>query len=356
MVREAERLLRADSFETQIGGFHYLCRCRPGDLLVTVKQLLAKNDLRLPAAAVACFANSANPEELRMSRKMIETVLADQSANRDAMRVHLALALRHVRAPSPMHSYLRTLLQDSSDEVVRAALTTARRVLPRELVPLVVEKLAHPQLRQAAIDALRVHGNKILGTLRDYLDDPTIPLEVRCALPQVFADVATEKAATDLLDSLPKPDPRLRHSVVKALNEIRDRNPQFAFDSNCLEKLLMEELKAAYHALRQEHGRAAADKQGRGEQSALPARLGEEYDQSVERVLGLLGLLFPQQDVLTAYRGLHSPSKQLRANALELLDTLLPPRLKMPVLALVDKEIPIEERLLIAKTALGANH
>lgn len=355
VVREAERLLHADSFETQIGAFHYLCRCRPLDLLATVKQVLAKDDPRLPAAAIVCFASSGSPEELQMSRKMIETVLADQGANRVAMRAHLALALRHVRAPSPLHSYLRPLLQDSSEEVVRAALMTVRIVLPRELVSLVVEKLTDAQLRQEALDTLRVHGNKILGTLRDYLDDPAIPLEVRCALPQVFAEVATEKAAADLLDGLPQPDPRLRHCVVKALNEIRDRNPQFEFDSTGLERLLMEELKAAYQVLRQQHLRASADVQGDGEQIALRARLGDEYDQSVERVLGLLGLLFPQQDVLTAYRGLHSPSPQLRANAIELLDTLLPPRLKTLVLALVDEEIPIEERLLIAKTALGAN-
>jgi AAA family ATP:ADP antiporter len=356
VVREAEHLLHADSFETQIGAFHYLCRCRPLDLLVTVKQLLAKDDPRLPAAAIVCFASSGSPQELQMSRKMIETVLADQGANRVAMRVHLALALRHVRAPSPLHSYLRALLQDSSEEVVRAALTTAHIVLPRELVPLVVEKLTAPQLHQAALDTLRVHGDKVLGTLRDYLDDPTIPLEVRCALPQVFADVGTERAATDLLADIQQLDPRLRHCVVKALNEIRDRNPQFEFDSACLEKLLMEELKAAYHVLREEHLKASAGIQGRGEQISLRAGLGDEYDQSLERVLGLLGLMFPQRDVLTAYRGLHSSSPQLRANAIELLDTLLPPRLKTLVLALVDEEIPIEERLLIAKTALGANY
>lgn len=355
LVSEAERLLQVEEFEIRIGAFHYLCRCRPVDLMESVKQILHKDDPRVEAAAIACLANSGTPKELIVARNLIEKMLAAQGADGIEIRRLLAGVLRHVPAPSPFHSNLRRLLQDPSEVVVREALMTARMCLPREAVPLIVEKLTDPQLRQVALGTLLVHGDKILGTLRDYLDDPTIPLEVRCALPQVFADVATEKAATDLLDSLPKSDPRLRHSVVKALNEIRDRNPQFEFDSTCLEKLLMEELKAAYHVLRQEHLKASVDMQGWGEQSALRAGLGDEYDQSVERVLGLLGLLFPQQDVLTAYRGLHSPNPQLRANAIELLDTLLPPRLKTLVLALVDEEIPVEERLLIAKTALGAN-
>jgi AAA family ATP:ADP antiporter len=356
LVSEAERLLQVEEFEIRIGAFHYLCRCRSVDLMETVRQLLHKDDPRLEAAAIACLANSGTPKEMDAARNLIEKMLAAQGADGVEIRRHLAGVLRHVPAPSPFHSYLRQLLQDPSEVVVREALMTARMSLPREAVPLIVEKLTDPQLHEVALGTLRVHGDKLLGTLRDYLDDPAIALEVRCALPQVFADVATEKAATDLLDSLPKSDSRLRHSVVKALNEIRDRNPRLEFDSTCLEKLLMEELKAAYHALRQEHLIASAEMQGRGEQIPLRARSGDEYDQCVERVLGLLGLLFPQQDVLTAYRGLHSSNPQLRANAIELLDTLLPPRWKVPVLTLVDEQIPIEERLLIAKTALGTAH
>jgi AAA family ATP:ADP antiporter len=356
LISEAERLLLVEEFEIRIGAFHYLCRCRPVDLMESVKQILHKDDPRLEAAAIACLINSGTPKELSMARNLIEKMLGAQGADGVEIRKHLAGVLRHIPAPSPFHSYLRRLLQDPSEVVVREALMTARMCLPREAVALIVEKLTNPQLREVALGTLLVHGDKILGTLRDYLDDPTVPLEVRCALPEVFAGVGTEKAAADLLVGFHQTDPWLRRSVIRALNEIRDRNPQLEFDSAHLEIFLAEELKAAYQLLRREYQRASAGLQEGSEGVAFNPNLSDEYNQSVERVLGLLGLLFPQQDLLTACRGLDSANPQLRANAIELLDALLPPRLKMPVLALVDKEIPIEERLLIAKTSLGANH
>jgi hypothetical protein len=230
--------------------------------------------------------------------------------------------------------------------VVREALITARHVLPRELVPLVIEKLRDPDLSPSALDALRVHGNKLLGTLRDHLEDLTVPWDVRCALPRVFAEAGTMQATTDLLATLQQPEPELRFHILKALSDIHGTRPDLRMDVARLEAALVRELAAAYQHFPHDLPKAAAAlPQPDG---ASPTHAHEPYHQAVERVLLLLGLLYAQDQVLTAYRGLCSQNPQQRANAVELLDALLPPRWKKLVLPLVDEEVPTSERLRVA--------
>lgn len=354
LVREAEHLLNRESVEAQESAIHYLCQCCPSGPMAKMGEFLMAEDPRLRAAALVCLGNTGGPEGVRMAEEVIQKMLSEDGPVRATTRALLARTLRHVRPPSPLHSFLRPLLQDSSAEVAREALRTARHVLRRDFLPLIMGKLTDRQLRPEALETLQAHGEKILGTLRDYLDDDSLPLDVRRLLPAVFAEVGTERAAEDLLVCLHQPDPRIRYQVIKALNKIRDRNPQLPLDLSRVEQALTEEIKEAYRLLQEQCTRTSAEMQEHGgeEQIATVARLSDEYRQSAERVFRLLGLLLPQQDIYTAYRGLHSLRPELKANAVELLDALLPARWRRLVLPLVDEEIPIDEKLRIAETVL----
>jgi AAA family ATP:ADP antiporter len=346
VVLEADQLLLSDSLEVQIGAFQYLCQRDPAAVLETAKRVLSKDDPKLETVAIACLANGGSPNERKIAREIVEGVLSTSGKDAVTRRIYLARALRHVRAPSAFHAFLRPLLQDSSPLVVREALITARHVLPRELVPLVIEKLRDPDLSPSALDALRVHGNKLLGTLRDHLEDLTVPWDVRCALPRVFAEAGTMQATTDLLATLQQPEPELRFHILKALSDIHGTRPDLRMDVARLEAALVRELAAAYQHFPHDLPKAAAAlPQPDG---ASPTHAHEPYHQAVERVLLLLGLLYAQDQVLTAYRGLCSQNPQQRANAVELLDALLPPRWKKLVLPLVDEEVPTSERLRVA--------
>jgi AAA family ATP:ADP antiporter len=354
LAQEAELLLSRESVETQESAIHYLCQCCPSGPAVKMREFLSSDDPRLRAAALVCIGNSGNPQGLRMAEEVIRKLLAEDRSPAGTTRALLARTLRHIRPPSPLHSFLRPLLQDSSAEVVREALRACRQVLRRDFLPLIVEKLAHPELRSEALATLEAHGEKILGTLRDWLSDDSLSPDVRRQLPAVFAAVGNERAAGDLLICLRQPDPHLRYAVIKALNKIRDRNPQLAWDASPIEEVLAEELQEAFRLLREQcrHTSAEAEAHAGEEQMAFVARLHDEFRQSVERVFRLLGLLLPQQEIYTAYRGLYSPRPELKANALELLEAVLPPRWKKLVLTLVDDEIPVEERLRVAESVL----
>lgn len=355
VIREAENLLHLKSVEVQEEAIHYLCASSPG-AMQKMQEFLRAKDLSLRAAAIACMVNCGGIEGERMAQPMFKEMLSQEGEKGVAARKLLARTLRHIRPPSAFHSHLRPLLQDPSDEVSREALATAQHILRRDFVPLIIEKLAAPQLSSDALETLKAYGGKVLGTLRDYMDDESISVGVRRLLPSVFVQVGTEEAAHDLVSSLHQSDAQLRHEVIKALNKIKDRVPGLKLERIPIEEILAEEVQQAYRLLRELYfytSPGARSESAADDPIAAVSRSEEQYRSSIERIFRLLGLLFNQEDIYTGFRGLSSPRADLKANAVELLETLLPGQLKKVLLPLVDDEIPIQEKLKMGESVLA---
>jgi hypothetical protein len=66
------------------------------------------------------------------------------------------------------------------------------------------------------------------------------------------------------------------------------------------------------------------------------ALLRDKADNAEERLFRFLDLLYRQEDFRRIYRGLRSPDRRVRASSRELMENVLQPPFKTPVLALVD--------------------
>jgi hypothetical protein len=69
----------------------------------------------------------------------------------------------------------------------------------------------------------------------------------------------------------------------------------------------------------------------------LAALLRDKADNAKERLFRFLGLIHREESFRQIYRGLHSPDRRVQASSLELLENVLQPPLKAPVLALVNE-------------------
>ncbi|MBI4455807.1 MAG: hypothetical protein HY644_07910 [Acidobacteria bacterium] len=354
MIDEAEHALNSQWTEVQEEAIHYLCASSQLGVKEKMKQFLMVEDPGLRAGALACMASCGGSEGEQMAHSLFEKMLAEKGEERVAARTLLARTLRHIKPPCFLHSHLRPLLQEASSEVVREALLTVRRILRRDFVPLVIEKLADPEVSPQALETLQAYGERVLGTLRDYMEDEATSIDIRRLLPAVFAKVGTDTAVRDLVASLYHHDARLRYEVIKALNKIRDRNPALKIDGNPVEGVLQEEIREAYGLLKELCLRTSVEPQDEGSEQQIAAigRVAEDYRHSLERIFRLLGLLFSQRDIYTAYRGLNSPRLELKMNAVELLDNLLPSQFKRVLLPLVDDEVPVQEKLKVAEMLL----
>ncbi len=347
VVRRAEELLQSTEVTVQEEAIHYLCAHSQGGSMSRLEEFLTAPEPRLRAAALACMANCRGAQGEHMAAEQFRQMLAESGRKRTPSYRIVAMALRHIQPPSNLHSYLEPLLRDKEEEVVREALVTASHIRRRDFVHALIERLADPGFRDLAFQTLRAYGSVVLGTLRDYLQDRAIPRDARRLLPALFVDAGTRNAAHDLVASLTAVEPELRPAVIKALNKLKEKQPGLQLDRETLGTILDQELREAYRLLRQEHEHTSPDRRPDNvDQDAGALRnLVERYQTSIETAFRLLGLLFEQREMHTAFRGLSSQRPELKANALELLETALPSRWARFLIPLVDEDLAIGTRL-----------
>src|SRR5262249_29523986 len=81
--------------------------------------------------------------------------------------------------------------------------------------------------------------------------------------------------------------------------------------------------------------------------------LRESMAEEEERIFRLLGLLYPHQDLHSAYLGLKSRDALVHDNALEFLDNILNKNLRDMLVPLIDSDVSVPERVSIANRMTG---
>ena len=239
-------------------------------------------------------------------------------------------------------------MKDSSADVARLAIRAAASVGKPASVPLVVARLADPDLSADAADALVAFGNRGIPALRQALGEDATSIAVRHAIPDVLQRVATAEAEQLLVEYLLDVDPVLRLRVVSALNKLRQQSGDRRLEHELVETVLAAEILGHYRSY-QLLGRLST-----GE--AASVRVKESMDDELERIFRLMKLLLPEHDLHSAYFGLQSGNAAVHANALEFLEHAVPPRLRTLLLPLIDSEVSLEERVRLADRLFGAAH
>ena len=225
----------------------------------------------------------------------------------EAARSEIALVLGEMNDPD-CDGLLLQLSSDSSPVVVRASLEGAARTGRRLFLPLIIPRLSDERLTLFAQRALLAYGDRVIGTLRDYMDDPEEPEGVRRAVPGCLAAIGTQKAAEMLLLLLKDHQKTWGNAVVEALSEVQDRGDGLVFDAALVVAAVRREIEA-----------------------------DQQRDQRwLWRITELLALIYPPEDIRRAYAGLISHERTLEANALELLDNLLRAEHKQGLLPLLE--------------------
>jgi AAA family ATP:ADP antiporter len=315
-VEQAAALLEASDVEARLEAVRYLCRFGDEEAHSRAAGALRDADSRVRTAAIALMAGSESTD-----RDQIWSALTDlcdrEDEDAEQARGEAALVLGTLNDPE-FDDLLIHLLRDSSPLVVRAALEGVGQTGRRVFVPFVVSYLGDEVLMLYAQRALRAYGDRILGTLRDYMADPDEPARLRRAIPGCFAAIGTRRAAQVLTRALGDHQEALGEAIVEALGELRSRHPEWSFDVDRVEAALFRAVEVPMQ----------------------PLQPGADTERHLRLAVGLLALIYPLDDVYRAYAGLTSGDRQQRANAIELLDNLLRPELKRAILPYVEALAP----------------
>lgn len=255
------------------------------------------------------------------------------------------LGIMPVTAWSP--AALAELLRDEETAVAEQALASAGRLRLREFLPEILNNLARPELMPAAGGALVQYGERVLGTLRDYLQDESVPYGIRSRIPRVLAQIHTTESAGILTSVLLKGNPSLRYEALKALNRLRRHDTAIVPESPVFEELLQFEIIGLHRSLQIAsvlHPSAAGPLHAPKSAPLLVRVLYERMGYELERIFLLLALIYPQRDIQNAYYGLISKRARLRANSMEVLEHVLKPETCRDLVFALDTGIPDEER------------
>jgi hypothetical protein len=210
---------------------------------------------------------------------------------------------------------------------------------PRFL-PALLPLLALRDVRSAARDALLAYGEEGLAFLAQALEDQALPQELRRHLPRTISLFSPTEAADVLQSHLPaETDGMVRFKMLRALNRLA-LYPEVLFDRNLLRQATEATLEAAFRLVDWrrvlEEGALAEPRRATPGHELLVRLLRDKETHALERIFRLLALQFRDEDFRGIYYGLRNNDARVRSSSRELLENLVKPPLRGPLLALVD--------------------
>jgi ATP:ADP antiporter, AAA family len=359
LVGRIKNLLEDESIEVQKEALRFICTFGGGNYSSVIGTFLKSDSYRVRGAAICYIASQLNEDGFFLvAQKVLEKMLKneDENARREAARV-----LGAIKEQSYLHNSIAELLRDPDIEVVREALLSAGETRKREFVPAIISKLEPQSTRAIAGEALLKYGSKILGTLRDYMLDEDVDIDIRRNIPQLISQIGTQESVDILTNSLNQQDPQLQLLIIKALNKMRSQSPdnpevetEWQSQTSKINEQIINDVKEYYTAMTQFLAYNSEDGLLLNQQrrDLLQYYFKEKMEILLERIFRLLGLIYPPTDLYHAYHGLSSKDPMIKANALELLDNLLQSEHKNLVLPVIDEDMD-RKYVLEASESLG---
>lgn len=293
-------------------------------------QFLNSTDLRLRLSALMGLARQHEPVIPGTVKKALDQIAAELPADSGAWK-DVAEALGEISHPEAGELHLR-LLQHPNRTVKRQAILSAGPAGHRELVPFLIPLLSNPEWAPDARLTLREYGYRILGALADTLRDPTEEIEVRRNIPLVLAYIPDQPSVDILLDALSDYDGLVRYRAIRALGKLRLVDPSLHFDP-----------RKVVTGIREDGAKTLGFQQAQvslypqdGSKDLLLRLLKDKFERGKDRVFRLLALLLPPRAAIGSILVIREGDRLATAKVIELLDNLLPGKLRDVVLPLIE--------------------
>lgn len=267
----------------------------------------------------------------------LQVLVADGSAE---ARLALARAIGYQPA-AVFERALLALAGAGEAETRLEAVRAMREVRGPAFIPTLIGMLGERALRDEARSTLVALGPTALSRLTASLKDTELPHGIRRHLPLAIATFGTVAAADALVKHLlHETDGMIRYKILRALGRLRNEQPALPLDTGLLNQASQQTLSVAFRFMRWrralERGAAVHPIRQTEIHEVLVMLLRDKENHALERIFRLLNLQANNDDFRHIYRGLNSPRRESRASSRELLEHLVFPPMREPLLRLID--------------------
>jgi len=286
-------------------------------------------------SAVAFMLRRLGTEFEPFARKVFDTLLDESSPPHARAAAVRALAL--LPPESPIRHRVDEAVRDPEPVVVAAAAEVASRMSRSDLLPRLIRLLGLPDKRLAVRQGIVLFGDQAVPHLLAALRETDGQAEVRRQVPRLLGELATAPAVRALVAALDDGDAQVREAALRALRAIRRDMPEIRpVSAEWLETRLLEQVDAYEELLLVEQALRHDPQSGADGMLWLMDALESERFRILGRVFLLLALDYPVPEMARSWFAVRGGSPRERANALELLDNMLPKRLKSRLLGLLE--------------------
>jgi len=281
-------------------------------------------------------------------KEKIEKATREKGGRAEVSRMEAAKVMGMMEPGIPLLKELKKLLQDESPEVVRYAAQSAGRLKKREFVPLLLDHLSRQATQESAAQALRSYGDAIVGTLKDYLSDPQENIRARQSIPEILGKTGSQKAADIMTMELAKEKTELETELIEALHRMRLNSSDIRFSASGVQLKAVSLIKKCYLLVLQIH-----DVRGDRKKEMLLRDLENTLSRTLKQIFELLGLVYPQEDIIKAYQNILVGTKKALDYSVELLDNILKREIKELLIPLIE-DTTLEEKARISRKMIKA--
>lgn len=272
-----------------------------------------------------------NPRDPVARRSLTELV-----NDADPKRQQIALGLIATLRLTDFVGFVNQRLANRHPDVVKAALTTAGYLPDPALTRYLVTKLDDRATGRVAVNALKARGAGALPILHDALRT-TNDRRLIERIAGILGTIRLPESRRLLNELLGQPDLAVRGAVLRALR----RFPNEPADDSLFGRMLRGEITLAQRLL---HGSLT--------EPDLTVTLDYELATLLQRLFDILTQLYDSETIAGARLGVGHPARERRANALEVLDNLIPRAVYQTMQALID-ELPRSEKVRLIDAELG---
>lgn len=287
------------------------------DEVESMEEFLNHHDERIVKASIVGFMTSGGISAVVTAGQKLLYLIASQAARERQLAAEIIGELGIASFYKP----LLTLLADSNEEVVKAAVTAAGNVRSEKLTEALMKFFVQRRFDKQALDALYNSGDKVLPVIKRTLLHENLSHQQQTKLILLCGRIGTD-AATQLLDELVWQLPALRRMIFHALHLCEFQplpgNHQKHFD------LMNQYMNSAVRILfmiqelpKTKTANVLAD--------ALKLELNEIRDS----MLLLFSFVYDTEKMLKARNAFQMNKKESIANALEIVEISVPKEISL---------------------------